>query len=179
MKTLFTLLFSFLFISFSVAKTNKHYGTIKSQKLYESIEKYSDEYNVPKHIAYNIAYMETGYRGPNHNNYNPHRRSRCGAVGPMQIIPRYAKKLEKKVTNKILMYDIDKNVRISMKMLKIHYLKYRSWDKAVACYHKGNPKSNKYSRFVTTNYDYDRKWRRSKRIDYPKCDTTEIILASK
>lgn len=179
MKTLFTLLFSFVFISISVAKSHKNYGTIKSQKLYECIEKYSEELGVPKHIAYNIARLETGYKGPTHKNYNPHRRSRCGAVGPMQIIPRYAKKLEKNLSNKILMYDIETNVRISLKMLKKHYNRYHSWEKAVACYHKGNPRPNKYSRYVTTNYDYHRKWDRSYRVDYPKCDTTDIIYANR
>jgi soluble lytic murein transglycosylase-like protein len=55
--------------------------------MYESIEKYSEIYDVPKYIAYNVAYMETKYRGPFHFNYNPEQVSSAGALGPMQIMP--------------------------------------------------------------------------------------------
>ena len=38
-------------------------GTISLQ-MYESIEHWSDSFNIPKYIAYNVSYLETGYRGP-------------------------------------------------------------------------------------------------------------------
>ena len=43
-------------------------GTLSLQ-MYESIEHWSDSFNVPKYIAYNVAYQETGYRGPFHFDY--------------------------------------------------------------------------------------------------------------
>ena len=168
MKHLFTLLF--LLISLFCFSSNK------AKLLYNSIEKYSDIYAIPKHIAFNIAFLETGYKGPNHSKYNPHRRSKCGAVGPMQIIPRYGKKYGKNVNKKSLMYNIETNVIVSMKMLKNLFVKYKSWEKAVACYHKGNPKPNKYSKYVTTNYTYTNKWVQYKPKDYPDCNPEYIQL---
>ena len=43
-------------------------GTVSFQ-MYESIEHWSDSFEIPKHIAYNIAYKETRYRGPFDFNY--------------------------------------------------------------------------------------------------------------
>jgi len=168
MKNLFTILFM-LFTTIALSST-------KSQNLFNTIEKYSEMYGIPKHIAYNIAYLETGYRGPNHTSYNPHRSSKCGAVGPMQIIPKYGKKYGKNITRKSLMYNIETNVMVSMKMLKIMFDKFKSWEKSVACYHKGNPKPNKYSRYVTTNYSYASKWIKYSQPDYPKCNPEEILI---
>ena len=42
-------------------------------QMYTSIDKYSDMYNVPKYIAYNVAYLETRYQGPFHWKYD-HRQ---------------------------------------------------------------------------------------------------------
>ena len=33
-------------------------------KMYELINHYSDIYEIPKHIAFNVAYLETRYKGP-------------------------------------------------------------------------------------------------------------------
>lgn len=41
-----------------------------SIKMYECIDKYSKKYNVPDYIAYNVAYLETRYKGPFHGNIN-------------------------------------------------------------------------------------------------------------
>ena len=64
-------------------------GTVSFQ-MYESIEKWSDSFNIPKHIAYNVAYKETKYKGPFDFNYEHKLESSAGAVGPMQIITRWA-----------------------------------------------------------------------------------------
>ena len=51
-------------------------GTISLQ-MYESIEHWSDSFNIPKHIAYNVAYLETRYRGPFDFDYNPYQKIIC------------------------------------------------------------------------------------------------------
>ena len=43
-------------------------------QMFESIEKWSDFYNIPKSYAYGIAYEETRYEGPLHWNYNSKNR---------------------------------------------------------------------------------------------------------
>jgi hypothetical protein len=44
-----------------------HEGDINkptSMVMYENLEKYSKEYDIPKYIIYNIAFLETRYEGP-------------------------------------------------------------------------------------------------------------------
>ena len=53
-------------------------------KMYNSIEKYSKKYKIPKYIAYNVSYRETRYQGPFDWSYTPIHISTANAVGPMQ-----------------------------------------------------------------------------------------------
>ena len=46
-------------IEFFENETKNNPSSSKSMLVYDMIEKYSEEYNIPKHIAYNIAYKET------------------------------------------------------------------------------------------------------------------------
>jgi len=133
-------------------------GTVSLQ-MYESIEHWSDSFNIPKHIAYNVAYRETGYKGPFDFNYNPHQTSFAGAKGPMQIIPRYAKAFGgKKATAKRLLQDIDLNVMVSMKMLRKWYSIYNDWTLACGAYNSGQPIRNDYAIYCASNKDYKAKW---------------------
>jgi hypothetical protein len=99
--TLFSVSFIVVLTSLEIVKKNKvdvedviqrgRMGGVPtsptSLKMYELLEKYSEEYDIPKHIAYNVAFLETRYQGPFHWNYVPARTSPVGAVGPMQIMP--------------------------------------------------------------------------------------------
>src|SRR3990172_1063509 len=71
-------------------------------QMFNSIEKYSDIYNVPRDYAYGIAYAETRYEGPFHWKYKHTQTSSAGAVGPMQVMYGTAKGLfpEKNFTSK-------------------------------------------------------------------------------
>ena len=93
MKNLLILI-SLIFTIFVYAQvTNKNPDCepmTNAEKMYESILIHADSFDVPLHIAFNVARMETGYRGPNHENYNHKQTSKAGAVGPMQIMPQYA-----------------------------------------------------------------------------------------
>lgn len=130
-----------------------------SFQMYESIEHWSDSFNIPKHIAYNIAYQETGYRGPFHFDYNPYQTSGAGAVGPMQIITRWAHSYAgRHVTEKELKTDIDLNVKLSMKILQKWYFTYKDWTLACGAYNSGQPIKNHYAIYATTVKDYKNKW---------------------
>ena len=48
-------------------------------QMYFYIEKYAEEFSIPKSYAYGIAYCETRYNGPFHWDYNPARTSSAGA----------------------------------------------------------------------------------------------------
>ena len=135
-------------------------GTISLQ-MYESIEHWSDSFNIPKHIAYNVAWLETRYQGPFHFDYNPYQKSSAGAVGPMQIITRWAKPyVRKRLTEKELKINIDLNVKISMQMLRKWYSIHHDWTLACGAYNSGSPIRNDYAIYATTNKDYKNKWER-------------------
>ena len=132
-----------------------------SLQMYESIEHWSDSFGIPKHIAYNVAYLETRYQGPFDFDYDHKQTSLAGAVGPMQIITRWAQPyVEKRVTAKELRNNIDLNVMISMKMLHKWYSIHHDWTLACGAYNSGQPIRNAYAIYATTNKDYKEKWER-------------------
>jgi soluble lytic murein transglycosylase-like protein len=128
-------------------------------KMYNSIEKYSKKYKVPRHVAYNVAYKETRYQGPFHWSYTPNHVSTANAVGPMQIITRWAHPYAgRHVSQRELMTNIDLNVMISMKMLRTRYDMYKDWALSCGGYNTGSPVVNEYARFCSTNKDYKKNW---------------------
>jgi soluble lytic murein transglycosylase-like protein len=89
-----------------------------SYRMFYLIETYSDSFNIPKYVAYNVAYKETRYRGPLDTLYNPYQTSKAGAVGAMQIMPKYASYFAGfDVTKTQVMKDLELNVWLSMKIL--------------------------------------------------------------
>jgi soluble lytic murein transglycosylase-like protein len=130
-----------------------------SLKMYELIEKYSEEYKVPKHIAYNVAFLETRYQGPFHWNYIPSKTSPVGAVGPMQIMPSTAKFINKtSIPTNTLRTNIELNIRTSMMLLRHLHDRYGDWGVVCGCYNTGRPIINGYARFCETNINYQKYW---------------------
>lgn len=139
--------------------SRKYVNTSKSMSVYESIEKYSEEYNIPKHIAYNIAYKETRYKGPFDWNYNPHQSSFAGAQGPMQVMPSTARGINKNyVSPEDLRNDIELNISTSMKLLRKLYDTHGNWGLVCGYYNTGRPIINDYARFCSSNKDYTKNW---------------------
>ena len=141
---------------------NEGYGYPNSPisiQMYEYIEKYSDEYNIPKYVAYNVAYKETTYRGPFDWRYNPSRISCAGALGPMQIMPSTSDWINKvDYPNQRIMNDIKLNIETSMKLLRKLHNKYGNWNVVCGCYNTGRPIVNDYGRYCGTNRNYKSKW---------------------
>ena len=130
-----------------------------SLQMYECIEKYSDQYDIPKYVAYNVAYKETTYRGPFDWRYNPSRISCVGALGPMQIMPGTARLIQKhSVPNETLKNNIRLNIEISMKLLRRLHDKYQDWAIVCGCYNTGRPLVNDYARFCVKNQNYQKNW---------------------
>ena len=118
-------------------------------KMYELIDHYSDIYKIPKHIAFNVAYLETRYKGPFDWKYKPGQTSYAGAVGPMQIMPATAEMIRgEKIPKWKLLNDIEFNVETSMILLKKLYSKYKNWKIVFGCYNTGTPCVNKYAEKV-------------------------------
>lgn len=125
-----------------------------AQRLYASIMTYAKQYEIPLYVAFNVARIETGYRGPFHDEYNHRQTSSAGALGPMQIMPQYASYYAGfKVKKPVLKDSIELNVQISMKMLRDWYNRYNDWGKAAGAYNTGRPVLNSYARnAVKKNY---------------------------
>ena len=125
-------------------------------QMYFYIEKYAEEYNIPRSYAYGIAYCETRYDGPFHWNYIPSQTSSVGAVGPMQIMLATANYINKsKTTKDKLKNDIELNVKTSMKLLRHLKDTYHDWKLVFGCYNTGRPMVNNYAIRV---YNYSPNW---------------------
>lgn len=144
---------------YSTSNNSSDINTPVSMRMYDLIEKYSEMYNIPKYIAYNVAYMETRYSGPFHWEYNPYQESYAGAVGPMQVMPSTSDYINKvNYSKKRLTTDIDLNVETSMKLLNVLYKKYKDWSLVCGCYNTGKPIVNDYARYCVSNYNFKNKW---------------------
>ena len=140
---------------FIIVKPQNRLGRIEwkndvpSIQLYFAIKKYAKEYNIPEEYAFGIAFVETGYQGPLHFDYNHKQTSSVGALGPMQVMPNTAKFINgSKPTNEKLKSDIDYNVQTSMKLLRWLKDKYGSWLVVFGYYNTGYPIINDYARKV-------------------------------
>ena len=124
-------------------------------KMYELIDHYSDIYKIPKHIAFNVAYLETHYKGPFDWKYKPGQTSFAGAVGPMQIMPSTANYIHKqKISKGDLKNNIELNIRTSMKLLNQLYGRYGNWGIVCGCYNTGRPIVNGYAVFCIKKIGY-------------------------
>lgn len=140
-------------------KKNNGGDSPSSINMYEYLERYSDSFRIPKHIIYNIAFKETGYRGPFHWTYKPGLTSSVGAVGPMQVMPATANMIQGgKVSVKKLKNNIEFNIGISSKLLSKLFKKYGDWEIVCGCYNTGRPIVNKYAKFCSENEDYQKNW---------------------
>jgi soluble lytic murein transglycosylase-like protein len=122
---------------------------VPSIQMYFAIKKYAKEYNIPEEYGFGIAFVETGYKGPLHFDYDHKQTSSAGALGPMQVMPNTAKLINgTKPTNEKLKSDIDYNVKTSMKLLRHLKDKYGDWLIVFGCYNTGKPIINSYARKV-------------------------------
>jgi soluble lytic murein transglycosylase-like protein len=130
-------------------------------RMYELISYYSDFYDIPKHIAFNVAYLETKYKGPFDWSYKHNLSSSGGALGPMQIMPTTANYVNKKrIDKELLKNDIELNIKTSMKLLSNLHKQYSNWNIVCGAYNTGKPIINSYARFCVSNKDYTNNWKR-------------------
>lgn len=130
-----------------------------SLHMYHLLVTASKEYKIPLHILFNVIYLETGYRGPFHWNYNPYKSSYAGAQGPMQIVTRWSHSYAgRRLSDKELRTNLKLNVDISCKMLSRLKKIYKRWDLALGFYNTGYPMVNSYAQYASKTYDYKRNW---------------------
>ena len=134
-------------------------------KMYELIDYYSDIYEIPKYIAFNVAYLETRYKGPFDWKYKSSQTSSVGAVGPMQIMPSTANHVHReKISKTELKNNIELNIRTSMKLLHQLHNRYGNWKLVCGYYNTGRPIINEYALFCVNNKNYQKNWVRIKGV---------------
>jgi soluble lytic murein transglycosylase-like protein len=130
-----------------------------AERMYSSLICYSDSFNIPLYIAFNIATIESNYRGPNDTTYNHAQVSKAGALGPMQIMYKYSHYYAgRKVSKSELKDSIEFNVRLSMIILQSHYEKYKNWAKVAGAYNTGKPVVNSYAKKAIDSTYFQKKW---------------------
>lgn len=160
------LLFSILILGSSFHKPQQSIDcdslidtTLNSGKMYFYIEKYCEQYDVPKHMVYNMAFKESSYKGPLDSTYKHNLVSSTGALGPMQIVSSTANFIMKKKIDKYqLRNNIALNIEVSVKLLSYLHNQYNNWLKVGGCYNTGRPIVNGYAKYVVNNLDYKNKW---------------------
>ena len=124
-------------------------------QMFYLIDKYAEEYNIPRNYAFGIANTESGYKGPFHWAYTQSLTSSAGAVGAMQIMPQYAHPyVDGPFTRDQLRDDIEMNVKASMRILRKLRDKHGDWQLAFGAYNTGRPCVNGYAVKVA-NYKPD------------------------
>jgi soluble lytic murein transglycosylase-like protein len=142
-----------------LGSSNLNYPT--PLKMYELIDHYSDVYEIPKHIAFNVAYLETKYKGPFDWNYKHNLSSSAGAVGPMQVMPATASYINnKKISKDNLKNNVELNIQTSMKLLSKLHKQYPNWKQVCGAYNTGKPIINSYATFCVNNTNYRSNWKR-------------------
>lgn len=145
-----------LFCSFFQVKTKVYSETLKQQivipiemQMHHALIKYAKEYCVPIEFAFAVAYEETRYTGYNHTTYNNKMISSAGAIGPMQIMLSTARGVwNNRKISKHMLYDIDFNIKTSMKYINSLYLIYYDWGYVFGHYNTGKKIKTKYSRKI-------------------------------
>lgn len=95
------------------------------------------------------------YKGPLDTLYNHRQISKAGAMGPMQIMYKYAHSF---AGRKELLDSIEFNVQLSMKILSKNYNKYKDWRKATGAYNTGRPIINSYAIKASDSTYFQKKW---------------------
>lgn len=132
---------------------------LPAERMYESIVAYADTFDIPLYIAFNVAAIESNYRGPKDSAYKHDVVSRAGAVGPMQIMPKYASWFAGyPVLREQLKDSIELNVWLSMKILRYYYSKCNDWPRALGAYNTGRPIVNRYARRGSNPFFYQKRW---------------------
>jgi hypothetical protein len=137
----------------------KEFINTPAERMYSSLICYADSFNIPLYFAFNIATIETGYRGPNDTTYNHSQVSKAGAMGPMQIMHKYSHYYAgREVSRQELRDSIEFNVKLSMVILSNHYLKYKDWAKVAGAYNTGKPIVNSYAKKAIDSTYFQKRW---------------------
>lgn len=98
------------------------------------VETYAERYDVPEHLLWAVMRTES--------DFDSAAESSAGAVGLMQLMPETFEWLTRDVLHEYLedgmRYDPETSIRYGACLLSRYYLRYGSWELALAAYNAGN-----------------------------------------
>ena len=126
-----------------------------SVQMVEYMLKWTDRKNIPYHQFKRAAYLETGFKGLYHFDYNPAQTSSAYAEGPMQVLYSTAKYMypDLPFSREDLRTNIHLNIKISATYADYLRRKYRNWLLVWSFYNQGATGLeyiNSYARFVVS-----------------------------
>lgn len=104
----------------------------ESVTLKQLVERYSEEYGVPEYVVYAIIRTESGF--------NENAVSSSNAIGLMQMKPSTFEWLLTKTKEELsdeTIYSPNINIKYGTYYLSYLYIKFKSWDLAIAAYNAG------------------------------------------
>lgn len=117
-----------------ILKLRPQLDPIVAEEISKAVGKYSQEYRIPPQFIVHIINRES--------TFNTLAVSSAGAVGLMQVLPKYHKdKMEKIGITHDQLFHIDPNIRLGCKILRDYYNETGSIDKALTKYVGGNHKT--------------------------------------
>jgi soluble lytic murein transglycosylase len=127
----------FLIVAVSVgigfgAQTFEDYMIKKKHplKYSEYVDKYSEEFEIPKTLLYSVIKCESGF--------DPKAKSRVGARGLMQLMPdTYGWLLKMRHDEAGDIFDPEENIKYGTYYLSVLYKKYKNWTYALCAYNAG------------------------------------------
>jgi len=133
-----------------------------SVQVYFYTKKYCKEFDVPEEIAFAVAKLETGYKGPDKFSYDPTDQiSVANALGAYQLLLSTARDMYEflgygprhELTKQMLLDDVELNVRLGICYLR--WLKNNvspSWIIVCGFYNSGYSIVNDYARVAVKIY---------------------------
>ncbi len=108
---------------------------------YETVEKYSEEYAVPKEVIYSVMNTESSFKSD--------AVSHKGAIGLMQITPETFEWLVSKSGEEVssspeLLYKPEINIKYGTYFLSLLYTEFGVWDTVFAAYNAGRTKASQW-----------------------------------
>lgn len=166
----------------------KHFYGKFEQQLYplpdeylSCIEKYSNEYNIPKELICAVINTESSF--------NPNARSHAGALGIMQITEetfnwlQYKMGIEGTYTKEELL-DYETNIKFGTYFLSLLYNEFQNYDTALAAYNAGRGNVNKWledpkisKEGVLTNIPFEETSNYIKKVNKAKLKYTELYFS--
>ena len=98
----------------------------------EQIEKYAEEFDVPKEVCYAVVWAESGF--------DETALSHAGAVGLMQLMPStfsYLAAKHRETLDPEQIYDAETNLRLGIFYLSMLYARFGVWETVYAAYNAG------------------------------------------